>query len=130
MDAKSFFSDIVDKIKVLYEKICDFCRENKKTALICAALIVIVLVLVLILIIAGHKKKEPEALQMPLVLSEAPLIPNGPEINNDYTISRKTDKSWTEEELDKWFTIPSEKEINSLGKTNNAIVSEILGAAP
>lgn len=130
MDVKAIFSDIKDKIISLYEKAADYCRENKKMAIIIGSLSLVILVLIIILIIALGGKKEPETLEMQLILSESPLIPDGPEIQNDYSISRKTEKTWPEEETDRWFTIPSDKEINSLNKTNNAIVNEILGAAP
>ena len=130
MDVKAVFSDIKDRIISLYERLTDYCRENKKMALLIGALILFILVLIVILVITLNKPKPAPVLEMPLILSETPLIPDGPEIQNDYTYSRKTEKNWSEEETDKWFTIPSDKEINSLSKTNNAIVSEILGATP
>ncbi len=130
MDIQAIFSDIKDKIISLYEKVCDYCRENKKMAIIIAGLSVFIIVLVIILIASLGTKKEKTDLQMPLILSEQPLIPNSPEIQNDYNMTRKTEKSWSEESLDEWFTIPSDKEIDSLGKTNDTIITEILGAAP
>ncbi|MCR4734257.1 MAG: hypothetical protein K5829_04520 [Treponema sp.] len=130
MDIKAVFSDIKDKILSLFEKISDYCRENKKMAIIISSLIVLILILIIILVSTMQGKKKPESLEMPLILSEERLIPNGPETQNNYTISRKTEKEWSEEESDQWFTIPSDKEIDSLNKTNEAIVSDILGVAP
>lgn len=129
------FKDIFEKIKnvfiSLYQKIVDYCRENKKQAIIIGSLILLILILLICLLASAPKKsKNLPYVEKELELSESPLVPKGPEVQEDYSISRTPKDKWSEEEADKWFTIPSSNDINSLGKTNDGIISEVLGAAP
>ena len=129
------FKEFLEKIKnvfiSLYNKIVDYCRENKKQAIIIGSLILFILILMILLLIFAKKKpaKLPNT-ETQLELTETPFVPKGPEVQEDYSISRMPKDKWTEEEADKWFTIPSSNDIDSLGKTNDGIISEILGAAP
>lgn len=129
------FKDIFEKIKnafiSLYQKAADYCRENRKQAIIIGSLILLILILLICLLaFAPKKSKKLPYAEKELELSETPLVPKGPEVQEDYSISRTPKDKWSEEEADKWFTIPSSNDINSLGKTNDGIISEILGAAP
>ena len=129
------FKDIFEKIKnvfiSLYQKVVDYCRENKKQAIIIGSLILLILILLICLLAFAPKKtKKLPYVEKKLELSESPLVPKGPEVQEDYSISRTPKDKWSEEEADKWFTIPSSNDINSLGKTNDGIISEVLGAAP
>ena len=130
MDFKGFFENLKEKIVSLYELIRDYCSENKRNAILIGSLLVLILLL-LILLICIPKKKETNALQeKPVVLTETLLIPDGPEINRDYNISRQTKEKWDEEQAEEWFEKPSEYDIESLEKANDNIILEITGAAP
>lgn len=131
MDFKDFFEKIKNVFISLYHKTVDFCRENKKQAIIIGSLVLLILVLLILLLAFSSKKSQklPYA-EKELELSETPLIPKGPEIQEDYSLSRTPKDKWSEEEADTWFTIPSSNDIDSLKKTNDGIISEVLGAAP
>ena len=130
MDFKGFFENLKEKIVSLYELIRDYCSENKRNAILIGSLLVLILLL-LILIICIPKKKKTNALQeKPVVLTETLLIPDGPEINRDYNISRQTKEKWDEEQAEEWFEKPSDYDIESLEKANDNIILEITGAAP
>lgn len=131
------FSEIIQKIKDFFSslksKIIDFYNENRKLSLIISALILLILICIILLICIAPKSKKDkskEESKQPFVLTETLQIPNGPQMPDDYNISRKTESSWSEEEAEPWFTIPSEKEINALSQTNNTMINELLGAAP
>ena len=131
MSFKEFLEKIKNVFISLYEKVVDYCRENKKQAIIIGSLILFILILlILLLIFAGKKPAKLPHVETKLELTETPLVPKGPEVQEDYSISRNPKEKWTEEEADQWFTIPSSNDIDSLGKTNDGIISEILGAAP
>ena len=136
MDLKETFENIKEKItdltQPLIEKLSDFYEENKKLSLIILSLTAFILILLILLIaVAGSKKKEAPALPgSVLELTETPLVPNGPELPKDYTPSRTTKDKWTEEEAEEWFTVPAQKEIDSLSKANDIMINEIIGAAP
>ena len=131
MSFKDFFEKVKNVFISLYQKVVDYCRDNKKQAIIIGSLILLILILLVCLLVFSSKKpaKLPYA-EKDLELTESPLVPKGPEVQEDYSISRTPKDKWSKEEADKWFTIPSSNDINSLGKTNDGIISEVLGAAP
>ena len=130
MDIKSFFENLKEKIVSLYELIRDYCTENKRNAILIGSLLVLILLL-LILLICIPKKKKTEAVQTkPVVLTETLLIPDGPELQRDYNISRQTQENWDEDQADEWFEKPTQRDIESLEKANDNIILDITGAAP
>ncbi|MBO4532454.1 MAG: hypothetical protein J5726_02015 [Treponema sp.] len=131
MDIKGFFEGLKEKIVSLYQLIADYCRDNKRNAILFASLGACVLLLLILLIcIPKGKKKFTAAAPREIVLTEDLLIPNGPEFDKDYNISRQTKDKWSDEQTEEWFEIPTEKDISSLEKANDNIVSDITGAAP
>lgn len=132
MDIKAFFSNLWKKLNSLIEKAADYFRENKLQAFIISGLIALIFLLLIFLGIAVsfNKKKNTVAQEKTLVLTESPLIPTGPEVQEDYSVSRMSKDKWSEDEADEWFSIPTEKDIQSLGNSNDKIVSDIIGAAP
>lgn len=131
MDIKSFFGKVKEKIISLYELIRDYCQENRRNAILFASLgASLLLLLILLICIPKGKKKDKAAAPREIVLTQDLLIPNGPEFDKDYNISRQTKDKWTDQQTEEWFEIPTEKDILSLEKANDNIVSDITGAAP
>lgn len=128
MDIKVFFENLKEKIISLYELIRDYCSENKRNAILIGSLIILVLLLLILLLCLPKKKTEVQ--EKPVVLTETLLIPDGPELQRDYNISRKTQEKWDEEQADTWFEKPTERDIESLEKANDNIILDITGAAP
>ena len=122
---KKVFSSVKNKITELY-------FDNKKVFFLLAGLFFVIIFCIILLICLPKEKKESQnsTIQNHLELSEKLLIPNGPELPKDYTFSRKTKEKWTEEEAQVWFTEPSQKDIDSLSKSNDKMINEITGAAP
>ena len=122
---KTVFSSVKNKIIELY-------FDNKKVFFLLLSLCFIIFLCIVLLIFIPKEKKESQNVYVEnhLELSEKPLIPNGPELPKDYTFSRKTKEKWTEEEAQVWFTEPSQKDIDSLSKSNDKMINEIIGAAP
>ena len=121
---KTVFSSVKNKIIELY-------FDNKKVFFLLLSLCFIIFLCIVLLIFIPKEKKESQnsTIQNHLELSEKLLIPNGPELPKDYTFSRKTKEKWTEE-AQVWFTEPSQKDIDSLSKSNDKMINEITGAAP
>ena len=130
MDFKGFFENLKEKIISLYELIKDYCSENKKNAILIGSLIVLVLLLLILLLCLPKHKKSDAPVEKPIVLTETLLIPDGPEIHKDYNISRQAQEKWSEEQAEEWFEKPTQKDIESLEKANDNIISDITGAAP
>jgi len=131
MDFNELWENTKSTAVSIWEKVVDFFEENKRNAIIVAALVVVILVSLIVLICISAKPKVKNGnLKPELVLSEEMMVPEGPELNNDYNVSREPKDSWSEEEADQWFSIPTNKDIDSLGKANDGLITEILGAAP
>ena len=131
MEKPVFLEKLKETFSEIKEKLVTWIKENRKLAIIISALFSLMLIcIILILIIAGNKKEEPENYKEVLQLTQPLVIPNGPELPRDYTISRETKENWTEEEGQQWFTTPTEQDIRGLEKANNNKINDILGAAP
>lgn len=128
----NILESIKDFISSLSNKVTSFYEENRKISFIILGLILVILFCLILLVATSEKdkKKQKDLPGSNLQLTESLIIPNGPELPRDYNISRKTKDKWTEEEAEPWFTVPTEKEINSLSNSNENMVNEIIGAAP
>lgn len=128
--------NVIEKVKTVFSsvknKIIELYFDNKKVFFLLVSLCFIIFLCIVLLIFIPKEKKESQnsTIQNHLELSEKLLIPNGPELPKDYTFSRKTKEKWTEEEAQVWFTEPSQKDIDSLSKSNDKMINEITGAAP
>ena len=131
MDFKGILDSIKEKISSLIEKVREFYEENRMLSLIIAGLVAILLLCIVLLIALAGKKKEPVTVPgTVLELTEPLAIPDGPELPKDYTASRTPKDKWSEEDVQEWFTVPGQKEIDSLSKANDNLINEITGAAP
>ena len=131
MDFKGIWENIKDKLSPLVEKVRDFYEENKMLSYIIAGLLALLLLCIILLIALAGKKKEPEVIPgTVLELTEPLAVPDGPELPKDYTASRTPKEKWNKEEAEEWFTVPGQKEIDSLSKANDNLINEITGAAP
>ena len=119
---------IREKFSFLKKKFLDFYKNNKKIAVLVIFLVIFIVILLIILIANSGKK---ETVQKPqLIVTETPEIPDGPEMPEDYAVSRTSEKKWSEEDADEWFTVPSSREVDSLSASNKKIINEIIKAAP
>lgn len=131
MDFHGILDSIKEKASSIFEKVREFYEENKMLSLIISGLVALILLCIILLIAIAGKKKEPEVVPgSVLELTETLEVPDGPALPKDYTASRTPKEKWTSEETDEWFTVPSQKEIDSLSKANDKLINEITGAAP
>lgn len=130
---KEKVSDIKDSLTDRLQKLFE---ENKKLFLMLLGLVFVILLCLVLLIYASlsnadKKKKEASKIPEPLSMGvEVPVIPDGPKLPKDYNISRKAKEKWSQEDASQYFTLPSQKEIDSLSFSNDKIVNDILEAAP
>lgn len=114
-----------------FQEIKENILENKRRFLLLGfTFIFVILLIILVIVLANsHNKKTPEQKEK-IILSEELLIPNGPEVQREYTITRQAKDTWTQEEADDWFTSPSEKDIQALEKSNENMILDLVEAAP
>jgi len=131
MNIQAIFSKIKEFFQSLFTKIAEYYRNNKKQAVIITALLcLIVLLFILLISILSGKKTKTETSENEIILTEKALVPSSPEVQEAYTLSREAKDKWTTEESDEWFSIPGQKDIDSLSRTNDNLVSDIIEAAP
>ena len=131
MDFKEIWNKIKETLSPVVEKVREFYEENKMLSYIILGLVAVLLLCIILLIALAGKKKEPAVVPgTVLELTEPLAVPNGPELPKDYTASRTPMDKWSEDDAEEWFTLPSQKEIDSLSKANDNLINEITGAAP
>lgn len=119
------FQELLDNFR-------DFLEENRKLAIImCAGLsALLVLLLIVVCIQSSSKKKKNLPEEKKLVLEQPLQIPDGSTVPKGYIYSRNTEKSWNDQQVEEWFTLPDAEEVEKLGHANDRIINEIIGAAP
>ena len=131
MDFQGILDNIKEKASSIFEKVREFYEKNKMLSYIIAGLVALLLLCIILLCVIAGRKKEPEVIPgTVLELTEPLAIPDGPELPKDYTASRTPKDKWSEEDAEEWFTVPTQKEIDSLSKANDNLINEITGAAP
>lgn len=109
----------------------EFLLENrKKTIIVCGALIFLMFCACIAILMHDTKSKKKDSGTRPLVIDQPLMVPASPVIPDGYITTRKTEKNWSEEEIEKWFTLPDETEVEQLSETNDRIIQDIIGAAP
>ena len=68
--------------------------------------------------------------QIPFSAVEDFFPPKEDSLTEDYYFSREQNATWSKDEFDRWFSVPSKENVEALGKSNEKIANEILGAAP
>ena len=132
MDIKTFFENFKEKFTETKNNVVSWIQENKKLSIIIVSLLSLMLICIILLVgISGNKKKKTEPVyEKQLELNHDLVVPNGPELPRDYTISRQPKEAWSEEEAERWFSTPSETDMKGLSKANDNMVDKILGGTP
>ena len=73
-----------------------------------------------------HGSSLPFAVGTVISIESNVPLPNA----SESIFSRTTEEKWSQEETDKWFTVPTEKEIENLSNANDKIINSIVEAAP
>jgi hypothetical protein len=72
----------------------------------------------------------PSAVSVPLSLQNPLIPPQQPAIPDDYLLYRERKSAWSDEEVDRWFTIPDSNMLRDLHAANGKMISDLLKAAP
>lgn len=117
-----------EKIEEIQISLSD--NEKRKKVLIFFLGILIFLIFILILMLCYSPKNENQFSLQEYELSEYFYSPSTPEISDGYIYSRNPQKKWTEEEADKYMTLPTEEMLENLKESNDIIIKDILEASP
>ncbi|MBQ7159057.1 MAG: hypothetical protein IJS09_06520 [Treponema sp.] len=116
----------------LGETVRDFVHEKPLISTMIGIFVLLFFASLIIILIQTSKPEVPTQTfrKEPFTADAKLLIPAAPEAEKDYYPSRTIKNAWTEEDIEPWFTKPDEETLKNLEKANDAIVSDIIGAAP
>lgn len=116
----------------LGDTVRDFVQEKPLIATIIGIFTLLFLAALVIITIQTSKPKAPKqtVANEPFTADAKLRIPDAPDVEKDYYPSRTVKKAWSEEDVKPWFTVPDGETMKNLEKANDAIASDILGAAP
>jgi len=121
--------DFLDNIKDAYTNLTE-----KTSRLAVTILGIILLLFVSALIVLGvhscNQKKVGDVKREEFKTEDDFIPPSNIKLTEDYYFSREQKESWNQEEIEKWFSNPNKVNMNELKQANDALVDEIIGAAP
>lgn len=119
------FSHIAETVK-------EFLSERKKAVLISAILVLLFCAALIVLAIVPQPKKNEAAPYRaePFIADQELLLPQGFSVPQSYSVGRQNAEGWDESEVERWFTRPDADAVEKLSAANDAMISEITGAAP
>ena len=123
--------EIIDNIKANAE---DFIEKNSKlTVAIICILIFLSLTAIFILLGSLGNDKAIKKIDLPEEVfskKEEFLPPADIKMTEDYYFSRITEDTWSDEELNRWFSIPNDSNMKALEDANDTLINKITEAAP
>ena len=81
-------------------------------------------------IIQSNKKENKQIVYTVKPVEDELVLPAEPGIEENYQFYREQKKKWSREDAEVWFTAPDDLMMKELEQTNNALISDVLGAAP
>ena len=116
----------------LGENVRDFIHEKPLIATLIGIFALFFFTALIIIVIQTSKPKTPSQTfrKDPFTADAKLLIPAAPEIEKDYYPSREAKNTWTEKDIEPWFTKPDGETFKNLESANDKIISDITGAAP
>ncbi len=123
--------EIIDNIKANAE---DFIEKNSKlTVAIICILIFLSLTAIFILLGSLGNDKAIKKIDLPEEVfskKEEFLPPADIKMTEDYYFSRITEDTWSDEELNRWFSVPNDSNMKALEDANDTLINKITEAAP
>ena len=118
--------------ETLGDTLRDFIHEKPLISALIGIFVLLFFAALVIIMIQTSKPAEPVQTfrEEPFSADAKLLIPSSPESEKDYYPSRTIKNAWEEKDIEPWFTKPDEETLKNLEKANDAIVSDIIGAAP
>ena len=117
---------------VVAENLKDSLDEHRQKAVVfCAGLVFMAVLGILSFALVKEVKKTAEIKkENELVLDQKLLAPKGPVVPDEYSLSRVTSDKWSSDEIEKWWTVPGDEDVQEISDANDRLVNGIIGAAP
>jgi len=121
--------NFLDNIKDAYHNLAQ--RTSRLAVTILGIILFLFLCALIVLGVHSCNQKKIGNVKREDFKSEDEFIPpSNIKLTEDYYFSREQKESWSQEEIEKWFSNPNTINMNELKQANDALVDEIIGAAP
>jgi hypothetical protein len=134
---KQFFSDLVLKLVNLPAKINVFLLKNplRKTAILLVVFCIFLCVLFFLLIRGCSNPQHNQSSADTAIpefqeLANPLILPDEPELADEYYLSRTQQLYWGKEEIDRWYFIPDDALLQQIRDINAKKMQSLLEAAP
>ena len=104
-----------------------------KFAKISILLLLVFFLIAVIIITVGESnlfKKKKLSFDENFTLHQSLVAPEPPSTPDEYYLVRPKDYTWTEQDIDRWFSPPDEQLLDALRAANDELISDLLEAAP
>ena len=122
--------EIIDNAKSNIE---DFIRENSRLTFVILCILVFLSLTAVFILIGTGSKKESAPIRLPqetFSKKDEFFPPADIKMTEDYYFSRITEDTWSDEEMDRWFSMPDDTNMQSLKEANDTLMNKITEAAP
>ena len=123
------FYAVKDRVIETTERISDNASPITKYVLIGAVCVLIILIIILIIMLIPKDSKFIP-IERQVVLQDSLYLPEQPSLSDDYVLHREGVQHWDDDEINQWFTVPSDSMLQDLAESNKKIISNILEVAP
>lgn len=107
----------------------DFPKLTKISIIILLAFFLVAVIIVIV----GKTNlldKGKSVFEEPFILHQSLVAPKPPSTPDEYYLMRSKDYSWTQEDIERWFSPPNQELLDSLNTANDEIISNIVEGAP
>lgn len=104
-----------------------------KFAKISILLLLVFFLIAVIIITVGESnlfKKKKLSFDENFTLHQSLVAPEPPSTPDEYYLVRPKDYTWTEQDIDRWFSPPDEQLLDALRAANDELISDLLEVAP
>lgn len=140
--ANSFLNSVINPVnKFILVARNKFLEEKSKSKnwkiIICIGISILVFCIFIAIIANFNKNRQTDKKTNNIEKKYSQIIiphplekPEEPSLPDDYYLSRPRTEKMTEQDIEKWFTIPDDSMFDQLNQKNNEIIKNILEDAP
>ncbi len=117
---------LLDKLRIRHA----YENNSRLFIIFFSVLLLFIFLIVIFFLIKPDNVSEANSIPLTADITQPFVLPSEPVLLEQYYVSRPKTLKWTEEEADKWFTIPDESMMSQLDNDNNRLIQNLLEASP
>jgi hypothetical protein len=125
-DKMNFFEKLKEKFQ--------FILQNTKLLVLVLSGLGLIFILCIVLAAvqcnSAGKRKQISVGEETFAPSDDFIFTGDNTLTQDYYYSREVNEKWSQEDIDEWFTPVNPDSVESLSKSNDFLINDLMGAAP